>query len=545
MLHVVVLALCAALFSTGHVTGRNIRGADDELLLLERLLDDAALDEERRDLRRDLEVDERGYADDEISSRQKRTVDPNKFLEKFGYLEKLPPGGQHDNANRAKAIREFQRMYNLKQTGIIDRDTQQAMLAPRCGFPDREPEVYHSDTSLPEGKRSLMSKRFQPPLGEAYKWDKNRLTFHFRSLSDKPGFSQDAQRSAIRRALDVWEGVSPLTFVETQDTGDINIQFSSGQHQDGPQNAFDGPGGVLAHAFYPRSGESHFDATEDWVDDKEEGIDLMQVAAHELGHALGLQHTDVPGALMAPYYHYEASFTLPDDDRLAIQSIYGSRETRPVTPQPVKPEKPTVPPPQVPECSITFGAATQVNDGSIHVFSGRNLYRLTETGGLDAGFPVTIKDIYKTAPDTVDSAAYNRLSTYTFLFKGTKVWKYQGFKLIGGHTINVPGYSGADAAFTEQDGLIYLMKGRNCFLFNEASMSVSSSRACDEAYPNRPPNINSALKLDSDPTNVYFFSGIQYYKYNEDLKQVVRGYPKQIGPAWIGSRCSGGRYVPK
>jgi matrix metalloproteinase-14 (membrane-inserted) len=83
-------------------------------------------------------------------------------------------------------------------------------------------------------------------------------------------------------------------------------------------------GGVLAHAFYPTSGELHLDDTEQWVDSKEEGVDIMTVAAHELGHALGLGHSAVPGALMAPYYQgYDPEFTLPQDDIDAIQSLYG------------------------------------------------------------------------------------------------------------------------------------------------------------------------------------------------------------------------------
>jgi len=88
---------------------------------------------------------------------------------------------------------------------------------------------------------------------------------------------------------------------------------------------------VLAHAFYPQSGETHFDVEEQWVDgdtediDLMDGIDLMTVAGHELGHALGLGHSEVPGALMAPYYQgYEPNFSLPDDDRQAIQSLYGT-----------------------------------------------------------------------------------------------------------------------------------------------------------------------------------------------------------------------------
>ena len=82
-------------------------------------------------------------------------------------------------------------------------------------------------------------------------------------------------------------------------------------------------GGVLAHAFYPENGNTHFDDGEAWVIDKE-GIDLFQVAAHEVGHALGLEHSRDGNALMAPIYAgYIPNYKLPADDIAGIQSMYG------------------------------------------------------------------------------------------------------------------------------------------------------------------------------------------------------------------------------
>lgn len=55
------------------------------------------------------------------------------------------------------------------------------------------------------------------------------------------------------------------------------------------------------------------------------GYNLFTVAAHELGHSLGLSHSRDSTALMYPKYKFinAATYTLPRDDTLGIQALYG------------------------------------------------------------------------------------------------------------------------------------------------------------------------------------------------------------------------------
>lgn len=68
----------------------------------------------------------------------------------------------------------------------------------------------------------------------------------------------------------MWTDVSALTITPTNSTPDIYAYFATGDHGDG--YPFDGPGKVLAHAFFPENGDAHFDDEEYWSEFDQSGI---------------------------------------------------------------------------------------------------------------------------------------------------------------------------------------------------------------------------------------------------------------------------------
>uniref|UniRef100_A0A8D0GAR1 Peptidase metallopeptidase domain-containing protein n=1 Tax=Sphenodon punctatus TaxID=8508 RepID=A0A8D0GAR1_SPHPU len=227
----------------------------------------------------------------------------SEFIET--YLDKFFPDiKKSDGHSVEERFKEMQKFFHLTVTGNLDQETMKVMKQPRCGFPD---------------VLSYSTFRGNP------KWNKKFLTY--RIVNFTPDMTRQKVVQEIEKAFKVWSDVTPLRFQRLgSGNADIIMGFAVREHGDG--NPFDGNGGILAHAFAPGpglGGDAHFDYDELWSETNR-GINLFLVAAHEIGHSLGLAHSNVGGALMYPIYRYQnpATFRLPRDDRQGIQSLYGN-----------------------------------------------------------------------------------------------------------------------------------------------------------------------------------------------------------------------------
>jgi hypothetical protein len=165
------------------------------------------------------------------------------------------------------------------------------------------------------------------------KYPTTNLTFAFQNST--PDLAADRQRDIIREAFGMWAAVSALTFTEVAPTAipTFSIAFHRGSHGDG--DPFDDggsiQGNVLAHAFFPplcggvHAGALHFDEFESWTDAAApRAIRLLNVAIHEVGHLLGLSHSNVQDAIMFAFYDDNVD-RLRQDDINGIQALYGPR----------------------------------------------------------------------------------------------------------------------------------------------------------------------------------------------------------------------------
>lgn len=125
----------------------------------------------------------------------------------------------------------------------------------------------------------------------------------------------------VAKAFLTWQQNTHFRFSRVQGNADLTIGFGRGEHGDG--FPFEGPGGTLAHAFAPEDGRFHYDGDESWsVGAVPQSFDLETVALHEIGHLLGLGHSEVEGAIMYPAIASGTTKGLHQDDILGIRALY-------------------------------------------------------------------------------------------------------------------------------------------------------------------------------------------------------------------------------
>lgn len=247
------------------------------------------------------------------------------ILKRFGHLDEAADIGTGDDFE--SHIADFQDAMGLAGTGNLDLLTVNSLTAPRCGVPDRLVSV----------------------MAEGDAWQKNKLTYWVKSGAPAvPGASAEG---VMRDAFALWAEVTGLEFTPFFMDPDISIEFVPTNHGDGIP--FDGPGKVLAHAFYPPpndpAGNIHFDNAETWTNRMPKppiGYDLFTVALHEIGHSLGLSHSSDPAAIMYPTIG-GVQRSLGLDDIRRIRRLYSGGVT-PSPPSPIPPIPPLNPKPPSP-----------------------------------------------------------------------------------------------------------------------------------------------------------------------------------------------------
>lgn len=172
-----------------------------------------------------------------------------------------------------------------------------ALSRPRCGIPTGSMSGVHILTFGSPGER----------------WSRGMLTFSVNAAGSN--LSANVINSTISSAFVQWQAVSPFfNFTQVGANGDIQISFGGAELD----SDFGTPSGVLATGAYPELGRLNFDSAETWTAGR-----LLSVALHEIGHILGLSHSNNRASVMYPY---DMSMLVIDGEtRDALRNLYGWR----------------------------------------------------------------------------------------------------------------------------------------------------------------------------------------------------------------------------
>lgn len=305
------------------------------------------------------------------------------------------------------------------------------------------------------------------------KWKDSHLTYQIANYPSS--LNGSIVRKVMKESLEKWGLITNRTFEEKNfGVSDIVVSFVGKDH--GDEKAFDGPGGVLAHAYFPDTtlkGRVHFDSDEVWTFRNDTGTDLESVSLHEFGHTMGLSHNDNPDSVMYPWF--QGYTELHDQDANAARILYEIPEYGKMQPG---------------ICTTDFDAAAII---------GRKFYFFKDEwfAVYDGLRPKStrffkIRDYWHALPDDLDrvDALYERVST---------------------------------------DSNVIVFNGQNYWILkNNREATDCPARGCNISnfgIPNTVERIDAAFQWRGD---TFLISNDNYWRYDEKKRTLASGYPRPI-----------------
>ncbi|XP_007533116.1 matrix metalloproteinase-9 [Erinaceus europaeus] len=307
---------------------------------------------------------------------------------------------------------------------------------------------------------------------------------------------------------------------------------------------------------------SNFDNDKKWGFCPDQGYSLFLVAAHEFGHALGLDHSSVPEALMYPMYSFTEENPLHADDVNGIQHLYGARPkpeppaTTTPAPQPTAPPTvcPTGPPTELPTagptgppsagptgpptagpssapsadptvpldpkedvCNVNiFDAIAEIRN-HLYFFKDGKYWHFSEGKGRRVQGPFLIKDTWPALPTKLDSAFEEPLTKKVFFFSGRQVWVYTGTKVLGPRRLDKlglgPEVTQITGALPGSSGTVLLFSQQRFWRFHVKAQMVDpqSVTPVDQMFPGVPLNTHDIFQYQG---KAYFCQNRFYWRVN-------------------------------
>ncbi|XP_019539900.2 matrix metalloproteinase-19 [Aedes albopictus] len=407
--------------------------------------------------------------------------DAQAVLQDYGFLSSDDIINRLDQTtDSAKdALKRFQKQFNLTENGALDDDTRRLISAPRCGV---------AELNAIEDK-----------------WTKRALTFKINSFPRS--VPQSEARNLINQAFKEWTKHVLLNVTEVS-RGEADIYVSDEQkiHENrlGSECRFT-TNTTLAHAFFPEVGDIHYNTDRSYTSEE-----FFSATIHEIGHTLGLDHSNSKTSIMFPFhirYHTE----IPEEDRRALQALYGvSRTTTAI---------PTVPPrtetPVPPLCSLhKFDAILNDARGQTYALAGDYYYPLRDR--TPRGRRISSK--WPKLPGSVD-VAFTYRNNKTFFFKRNRVWVYADNQLEAGYPKPIeddfPGLPGnLGAVFVTKQGNLLALRKKHYWFYSprkRPQIGKEFPRSVFD-FQGMPVNVDAALRHTDGLA--YFFKGRNYHILN-------------------------------